>query len=134
MRWWYWVFLVLSVLLAAVIARPLEQDAHLLYQSDIGEGKYYSTSATDAVQSDAQPEDVNLDADNRTLFPGACPNGWRYCGVCNGTKCKVKGVNYPCTGGTKCTKQSGGGDGKPCGSEYIISRYQCPGGKGRRKS
>ncbi|KAH8427301.1 uncharacterized protein LDX57_005015 [Aspergillus melleus] len=52
---WYWIFLALSVLLAAAIARPLVQDAHLPYQSDIGEGKYYSTSATDAVQFDAQP-------------------------------------------------------------------------------
>ncbi|KAL1998295.1 hypothetical protein VTN02DRAFT_6455 [Thermoascus thermophilus] len=51
--------------------------------------------------------------------PAACPNGWTYCGKCNGTSCKVGLTNHACQVG-KCTKQSGGGDGKPCGwTEYI---------------
>ncbi|KAL2012278.1 hypothetical protein VTN00DRAFT_4996 [Thermoascus crustaceus] len=48
-----------------------------------------------------------------------CPNGWTYCGECNGTSCKVGLSNHACEVG-KCTVQSGGGDGKPCGwTEYI---------------
>ncbi|KAF2140830.1 uncharacterized protein K452DRAFT_309305 [Aplosporella prunicola CBS 121167] len=57
----------------------------------------------------------------------ACPNGWAYCGECNGTSCKVAATNHPCKQGTKCTGE-GGGDGAICGSDTIDfdNAFECP--------
>ncbi|PYH48125.1 uncharacterized protein BP01DRAFT_176539 [Aspergillus saccharolyticus JOP 1030-1] len=53
------------------------------------------------VQAAAYNPNVNCDASNI------------HCGTCNGLSCKIGYNNYPCDVG-KCSKQSGGGDGKRC--------------------
>ncbi|KAF2666414.1 hypothetical protein BT63DRAFT_458772 [Microthyrium microscopicum] len=59
---------------------------------------------------------------------GNCPNGWDFCGKCNGTSCKVAGLNYRCSSGS-CTKGSGAGDGAICGTHGSLADgpYECPG-------
>ncbi|KAH8668232.1 hypothetical protein BGZ60DRAFT_528560 [Tricladium varicosporioides] len=61
----------------------------------------------------------------------ACDQGWSFCGECNGTSCKVAGINYGCSIGS-CTKQSGGGDGAHCGTHGTLAQgpYECPGNRG----
>ncbi|KAF4985898.1 hypothetical protein FDECE_16243 [Fusarium decemcellulare] len=56
----------------------------------------------------------------------ACPSGFVICGECNGTSCKIAGLNNKCDVG-KCTAQSGGGDGKICGFKQLGGDIHCPG-------
>ncbi|KAJ3521391.1 hypothetical protein NM208_g13309 [Fusarium decemcellulare] len=56
----------------------------------------------------------------------ACPSGFVICGECNGTSCKIAGLNNVCQVG-KCTVQSGGGDGKICGFHEFGGKIHCPG-------
>ncbi|KAF2135583.1 uncharacterized protein K452DRAFT_303438 [Aplosporella prunicola CBS 121167] len=60
----------------------------------------------------------------------SCPNDYWYCGVCNGTKCKIAATNYECTQNTACTG-SGAGDGAVCGTKNdnffnIGADIECP--------
>ncbi|KAF9641507.1 hypothetical protein BFW01_g1490 [Lasiodiplodia theobromae] len=57
----------------------------------------------------------------------ACRDGDSFCGDCNGTSCKVAGLNYDCAAGTSCVG-NGGGDGAYCGSTtgYLQGPYNCP--------
>ncbi|KFY18050.1 hypothetical protein V492_00175 [Pseudogymnoascus sp. VKM F-4246] len=59
-----------------------------------------------------------------------CPNNYDFCGECNGTSCKVAGINYKCSIGS-CTSQSGAGDGAICGTTGTLAQgpYECPGGR-----
>ncbi|KAF4627716.1 hypothetical protein G7Y89_g10438 [Cudoniella acicularis] len=54
------------------------------------------------------------DVGAKSLQARGCPSGMSVCGRCDGTQCKIAGIEYPCQIG-KCTSQSGGGDGKICG-------------------
>ncbi|OBS16611.1 hypothetical protein FPOA_12773 [Fusarium poae] len=47
-------------------------------------------------------------------------------GECNGTSCRVGFSNFSCDVG-KCTKQSGGGDGKSCWHDERDYKVYCPG-------
>ncbi|KAI9035653.1 uncharacterized protein KD926_003164 [Aspergillus affinis] len=67
-----------------------------------------------AIQGYASPDDGEIVArevdieepETESFSTLGCPNGWRYCG---------------------CTKQSGGGDGKLCGSNYLIEdKFKSP--------
>ncbi|OQD78447.1 hypothetical protein PENDEC_c001G05780 [Penicillium decumbens] len=53
---------------------------------------------------------------NSAVSEWTCPNGWTLCGTCNGTSCKIGGINYDCDDGTSCVGD-GGGDGALCGSD-----------------
>ncbi|KAJ6132010.1 hypothetical protein N7471_007225 [Penicillium samsonianum] len=53
-----------------------------------------------------------------------CPNGWSACGECNGSSCKVAGINQSCAKGS-CVGD-GGGDGAICGNLYH-EEITCPG-------
>ncbi|KAH8686139.1 hypothetical protein BGZ60DRAFT_396939 [Tricladium varicosporioides] len=68
---------------------------------------------------------ITRDAEGATIEARGCPNGWAYCGRCNGNSCKIAGLNQGCDQG-KCTKQSGAGDGAICGSHWTWS-VECPG-------
>ncbi|KAE8552441.1 pyridoxamine-phosphate oxidase [Talaromyces marneffei ATCC 18224] len=74
------------------------------------------------------PLDEKTTTTTTELEPQGCPNGWSFCGRCNGTSCKVAGLNYSCGYGTSCTQQSGGGDGALCGTYGVLQGpYYCPG-------
>ncbi|PKY07873.1 hypothetical protein P168DRAFT_314013 [Aspergillus campestris IBT 28561] len=65
----------------------------------------------------------------RDLQARGCPDGFDTCGECNGTSCKIAGINFDCDFG-KCTEQSGGGDGEICGyrNDDNQNGLWCPGG------
>ncbi|PLB34850.1 uncharacterized protein BDW47DRAFT_111370 [Aspergillus candidus] len=62
----------------------------------------------------------------QALQARGCPNNWNVCGTCNGGDCKIALTNHKCDIG-KCTKQSGGGDGKLCGAVDVDTPLKCPG-------
>ncbi|KAL5001725.1 hypothetical protein BDV10DRAFT_182290 [Aspergillus recurvatus] len=61
---------------------------------------------------------------NNQAAQWTCPNGWKYCGECNGTSCKIAGYNYDCNDSTSCVG-TGGGDGTICGSDGFGPQV-CP--------
>ncbi|EPS29705.1 hypothetical protein PDE_04655 [Penicillium oxalicum 114-2] len=70
---------------------------------------------TTAVASPAEEPKTNL------------PRAGHYSyGKCNGTSCRSGFSNWKCDYG-KCTKQSGGGDGKTCFN--LDGKVHCPGKK-----
>ncbi|KAF2137053.1 uncharacterized protein K452DRAFT_302221 [Aplosporella prunicola CBS 121167] len=59
-----------------------------------------------------------------------CPGDYWYCGKCNGSSCKIGGVNYGCKHSTSCIGR-GGGDGAFCGTKNdnifnIGGDVECP--------
>ncbi|KAH8427302.1 pyridoxamine-phosphate oxidase [Aspergillus melleus] len=113
------IILALMATFSMVKAAPVEQDS--------------------AVQDYASPHDRGIVApevdieepETESFSTLGCPNGWKYCGKCNGTRCKVGGLHFGCKEGTSCTRQSGGGDGKLCGANGLFNGMVCP-GKTRR--
>ncbi|KAK4870032.1 hypothetical protein LT330_005756 [Penicillium expansum] len=81
-----------------------------------------ATSASISLALPADPSSDKTASIDSTQW--TCDNGWLYCGVCNGSSCKVGGINKRCVKGS-CAGPKGG-DGKHCGRhEYGV--YQCPG-------
>ncbi|KAL2793456.1 hypothetical protein BJX66DRAFT_224214 [Aspergillus keveii] len=78
------------------------------------------------VERDFDDDDVDFVSAERTdnARPACPPNST--CGMCNGTSCRINGVNLSCGRG-KCTVQSGGGDGTPCWALNGGGGIVCPG-------
>ncbi|KAL2694967.1 hypothetical protein Neosp_001556 [[Neocosmospora] mangrovei] len=86
---------------------------------------FVATSFAVAVSRDNEATDAELAAREDVSAQG-CPSDFVICGECNGTSCKIAGLNNKCQVG-KCTAQSGGGDGQICGFKTLGGDIHCPG-------
>ncbi|OQE37897.1 hypothetical protein PENCOP_c009G01038 [Penicillium coprophilum] len=94
MRFYSLTFILVAASASLGLAAPL----------DMSNAKTLSTDSLDAVE-------------------WTCDKDWNVCGVCNGSSCKIAGINTDCKHGS-CGGPKGG-DGKHCGWKHGGDTH-CP--------
>ncbi|RWQ91623.1 hypothetical protein C8Q69DRAFT_448331 [Paecilomyces variotii] len=52
-----------------------------------------AASTASVMAAPLSTEDAPLSTEENKVEARSCPNGWSQCGVCNGTSCKIAGLN-----------------------------------------